>query len=76
MTTQKTLQQLQTSAEENYLSKGNEVPGGLAQKIEHFSRKLEIRNAQLDSKMMEKNKINEQYETDLARYRLLKAEAD
>ena len=74
--TQQTLNELQTSADENYLSKGKEVPGGLAQKIEHFSRKKESRSAQLDSKMLEKEKINEQYEIDLARYRLLKAETD
>jgi hypothetical protein len=74
--TQQTLAELQTSADENYLSQGKEVPGGLAQKIEHFTRKKESRRAQLDSKMLEKEKINEQYEIDLARYRLLKAEAD
>jgi len=75
-TTQQTLDELQASADEIYLSKGNEVPGGLAQKIEHFSRKKDSRRAQLDSKMLEKEKINEQYEIDLARYRLLKAEGD
>jgi len=75
-TTQKTLDELQTSADENYLSQGREVPGGLAQKIEHFTRKKESRHAQLESKMLEKKKINEQYEIDLARYRLLKAETD
>jgi hypothetical protein len=75
-TTQQTLDELQTSADEKYLSQGKEVPGGLAQKIEHFSRKKDSRKAQLDSKMLEKEKINEQYEIDLARYRLLKAEAD
>ena len=74
--TQQTLDELQASADENYLSRGKEVPGGLAQKIEHFTRKKESRSAQLDSKMLEKEKINEQYEIDLARYRLLKAEAN
>ena len=74
--TQQTLDELQASADENYLSQGKEVPGGLAQKIEHFTRKKESRSAQLDSKMLEKEKINEQYEIDLARYRLLKAEAN
>ena len=73
---QKTLQELQTSAEEKYLAKGNQVPGGLAQKIEHFSRKFELRNQQLQLKMQEKNKINEQYEIDLARYRFLKTQAN
>lgn len=74
--TQQTLDQLQTSADENYVSKGKEVPGGLAQKIEHFTRKMEIRGAQLELKIVEKDKINEQYETDLARYRLLKTESN
>lgn len=74
--TQQKLEGLQTSAEENFLSKGNEIPGGLAQKIEHFTRKMELRNAQLELKILEKDKINEQYETDLARYRFLKAEAN
>ena len=76
LATQKTLTRLQTSAEQNYLSKGKEVPGGLAQKIEHFTRKMELRGAQLDLKIMEKDKINERYEADLARFRLLKAEAN
>jgi hypothetical protein len=74
--TQQTLEGLQTRAEETYLSKGKEVPGGLAQRIEHFSRKMEIRSTQLDLKMMEKDKINEQYELDLARYRFLKADSN
>ncbi len=74
--TQQTLEELQTRAEETYLSKGKKVPGGLAQRIEHFSRKTEIRNTQLELKKVEKDKINEQYELDLARYRFLKAESN
>ena len=76
ITTLQTVEQLQAVAEENYLSKDKEVPGGLAQKIEHFSRKMELRGAQLELKVREKDKINKQYEIDLARYRLLKAEAN
>jgi hypothetical protein len=72
-TTQERLDQLQSSADEIYLSQGKEVPGGLAQKIEHFSRKLESRRGQLASKQAEKEKINEQYELDLARFRELHA---
>lgn len=72
--TSQTLDELQTRAEKNFTSKGNDVPGGLAQKIEHFTRKIENRNAQLELKMFEKGKINEQYELDLARYRFLKSE--
>jgi hypothetical protein len=76
LATQEKLDRLQTSAEENYLSKGNEVPGGLAQKIEHFTRKIELRDAQLQLKIIERNKINAQYEADVARYRFLKTEAN
>ena len=72
--TQQQLDQLQTSADDIYLSKGKEVPGGLAQKIEHFTRKVENRNGQLEAKMAEKSKINNQYRVDLARYRELKVE--
>ncbi len=73
-TTQQQLQQLITTAEDVYLSQGKEVPGGLAQKIEHFTGKLESRYAQLQLKMAEKDKINTQYALDLARYRELTAE--
>ena len=72
--TQQRLDELQGNADALYLSKGNEVPGGLAQKIEHFTRKLENRNAQLASKLAEQEKINQQYEKDVARFRELKAE--
>jgi len=76
-TSQKKLDQLETSAEQNFTAHGKEVPGGLAQKIEEFTRKIENRNAQLKLKQDEKDKINQQYELDLARYRELKsAEAD
>lgn len=75
-TTQEKLDQLQQSAEQNYLSKGQEVPGGLAQKIEFFTRKIESRNEQLLQKLDEKSKINAQYEADLERFRLLKAESE
>ncbi len=74
LTTQQQLDQLQTRADENYLSQGKEVPGGLAQKIEHFTRKRDSRDAQLEAKMSEKSKINAQYRVDLARFRELKVE--
>ena len=74
--TQEKLSNLQNLAEDRYLSKGKEVPGGLAQKIEHFSRKIENRNAQLQLKQAEKDKINQQFELDLARYRALKSEPE
>lgn len=72
--TQQQLLQLITSADEVYLSQGKEVPGGLAQKIEHFTGKLESRYAQLELKMAEKDKINEQYVLDVVRYRELTTE--
>ena len=75
-TTQERLDELQRNADALYLSKGKEVPGGLAQKIEHFTRKLENRNAQLSSKLAEQEKINQQYEKDVARFRELKAETN
>ena len=63
---------LEDRADLVYLSKGKEVPGGLAQKIEHFTRKIFNRKEQLRLKEEEQSKINEQFELDLARYRLLK----
>jgi len=72
--TQETLHELEASAEEIYTSKGREVPGGLAQKIEHFTRKIESRTDQLLLKVDEKDRINEQFELDLARFRELRAE--
>jgi hypothetical protein len=72
LATQKTLDILEASAAENFTAKGEEVPGGLAQKIEHFTRKLENRNKQLGLKILEKDKINQQYELDVARFRELR----
>ncbi|MDH3217899.1 MAG: DUF4124 domain-containing protein [Gammaproteobacteria bacterium] len=74
--TREKLEQLEANAERNYTSQGLEVPGGLAQKIEHFSQKLSSRNEQLLLKEEEKLKINQQYDRDVERYRLLKLEAD
>jgi len=75
-TTQQRLDELHGNADALYLSKGKEVPGGLAQKIEHFTRKLENRNAQLASKLAEQEKINQQYDKNVARFRELKAETN
>ena len=72
-TSQEKLDRLEASAATNFTSQGKEIPGGMAQKIEEFTRKIENRSAQLEQKMTEKEKINEQYELDLARYRELKA---
>jgi len=72
-TTQGKLDQLVQTAEQSYTSKGKKVPGGLAQKIEHFERKVASRTAQLEAKSAEREKIREKYELDLERYRLLKS---
>ena len=71
--TEERLAQLQQNADNLYLSQGKEVPGGLAQKIEQFTAKLEGRYTQLAQKEAERSKINQQYEIDLARYRHLKS---
>ena len=70
---QEKLDALQASADKTYVSKGKEIPGGLQQKIEHFTRKIENRNAQLEAKNSERDKIRAKYETDLERYRSLKS---
>ena len=71
--TQSQLDQLNHSAQVSYTSKGKEVPGGLAQKIEHFQRKIENRSAQLEAKEEEKDKISQKYDLDLERFRLLRS---
>ena len=71
--TQSRLDELSSNAQLSYISKGKDVPGGLAQKIEHFQRKIESRSAQLESKEAERDKIGEKYDQDLARFQLLKS---
>ncbi|MCP4492017.1 MAG: DUF4124 domain-containing protein [Gammaproteobacteria bacterium] len=73
-TTEERLISLEDRADMQYRSKDKEVPGGLAQNIEHFTRKVFNRKEQLRLKEEEKQKINDQFELDLARYRLLKAQ--
>ena len=70
-TTQERLTRLEINAQTLYLSKGLEVPGGLAQNIEHFTKKLNRRKDQRQLKQTEKNKINHQFTQDLERYRFL-----
>ncbi len=72
-TTQEKLDQLKRGAKRNYVSQGKEIPGGLAQKIEHFERKVEIRNSQLTARVEEKEKIRQKYELDLERFQFLKS---
>ena len=72
-TTQDQLDRLNNNAQQNYVAKGKPVPGGLAQKIEHFQRKIENRSAQLEAKVEEKEKIFQKYELDRERFKLLKS---
>ena len=72
-TTQGKLDRLTNRAQDAYISKGKEVPGGLAQKIEHFEHKIESRDAQLQLKQTEKKKVRQKYEVDLERFRLLRS---
>ena len=71
--TQGTLDGLTDRAQEAYISKSKEIPGGLAQKIEHFERKIESRDAQLQLKQAEKEKVTQKYKVDLERFRLLRS---
>ena len=72
-TTQVKLDQLSTRAQEAYISQGKDVPGGLAQKIEHFERKVDSRYGHMKLKIAEKERIRQKYEFDLERFRLLKS---
>ena len=69
--TEERLNRFQKTAQEQYISKNIEVPGGLAQNIEESARKLENREKQLSLKLGEKYKIEAQHEVDVARFRLL-----
>ena len=71
-TTEERLLRFETLAERQYTSKGEEIPGGLAQNIEESTRKIDNRERQLALKLGEKFKIEAQFEIDLARFRLLK----
>ena len=65
------LERLHQSAQRNYLDKGREVPGGLAQNIEYSSDKILSKQRQLQLKFDERERIKEQYANDLVRYREL-----
>ena len=75
-TTQEKLNEFESKADANYRSKNLEVPGGLAQNIEHFTRKVANRTEQLKLKMDERHKIIMQYNEDIQRYRKLKEQQD
>lgn len=68
---QQKLETLESRAERNYISKDKSVPGGLAQNIEYFSEKILGIQQQLGLKLDERDRVKEQYATDLIRYRTL-----
>jgi hypothetical protein len=72
-TTQGKLDTLTNRAQDAYISKGKEIPGGLAQKIEHFERKIESRDAQLQLKQADREKVRQKYEGDLERFQVLRS---
>jgi len=72
-TTKEKLDEINERAEKNYTAKNREIPGGLAQKIEFFERKVESRTSQLQAKVSEKEKVRMKYETDLNRFKELKS---
>lgn len=67
----KNLALLEQGAKILYLEQNQEVPGGLAQKIEYFTEKLLSKQNQLELKIAERNKVINQYALDLVRYREL-----
>jgi hypothetical protein len=71
-TTEERLLRFENLAEKQYTSKGEEIPGGLAQNIEESTRKINNREKQLSLKLGEKFKIEAQFEIDIARFRLLR----
>jgi hypothetical protein len=71
VTSKERLARLETNAETTYHSKGLEVPGGLAQNIEHLNSKIDSQKNQQQQKQAEKDKINQQFTVDLKRYRSL-----
>jgi hypothetical protein len=71
-TTEERLLRFENLAEQQYTSKGEEIPGGLAQNIEESTRKINNRERQLALKLGEKFKIEAQFEIDIARFRLLR----
>ena len=58
-------------AKKLYTDKGLEIPGGQAQKIEYFSEKVLSKQQHLSQKLEEREKIKQQYQRDLVRYREL-----
>lgn len=70
---EKKLHELNTRATKGYRHQGKEVPGGLAQNIEYSMAKILSKNDLMSIKKAERDKIIQQYEDDLVRYRELSA---
>lgn len=68
---QKKLDKLELEAQQTYTDKGQAVPGGLAQSIEYFAEKILGIQQQLGLKLDERDRVKQQYVTDLLRYRTL-----
>jgi len=73
---QRKLESLEKEAREKYTDKGEEVPGGLAQKIEYSSNKILSKQTQLLLKYDELDRINTQFVADLTRYRELRKQQE
>ena len=71
VTSKERLARLESNAQTLYAAKGLEVPGGLAQNIEHLTSKIDSQKYQHQRKQVEKDKINQQFTLDLERYRSL-----
>ena len=70
-TEQEKLQREERIAKQTYTDKNIEIPGGQAQKIEYFTEKLLSKQQSLDLKLQERDRVKQQYTTDLIRYREL-----
>ena len=60
------------TAKRRFTDKGLEIPGGQAQKIEYHTEKVLTKQQHLSLKMDERERVKQQYVTDLIRYRELK----
>ena len=68
---QEKLDRLEQRAYTQYIEKDQIVPGGLAQNIEYFSDKVLGIQQQLELKLIERDRVKQQYANDLIRYREL-----
>lgn len=65
------LDRLEQRADEAYIKEGLTVPGGLAQNIEYFAEKILGIKRQIGVKLIEREKVKQQYALDLLRFREL-----